>query len=68
MSLKKIGQNIARLREEQNLFQSDLANKAGIAQARISDIEQGKSNFEINTLVKIADALNCTLDINLKPL
>lgn len=65
--LQHIGNNIKELRKFKNWTQQQLADKAGIRMATVSDIESGKSNFEINTLVRIASALHCYLDINLTP-
>lgn len=66
--LTTIGQNIKSLRQYRGLSQKELAELCRMDQARITNIENGKSNFEINTLVRIASALNCTIDIILKPI
>lgn len=65
--LQHIGGNIKKMRKYRKLTQDQLANEAGIRIATISDIESGKANFEINTLVRIASALNCYLDISFTP-
>lgn len=65
--LEHIGNNIRQLREFRKLTQGQLAKKAEIRTATVSDIEAGKANFEFNTLVKIATALNCYLDITFTP-
>lgn len=62
-----IGMNVRRLREYRSLTQSQLAEKAGLRDATISDIENGKANFEIETLIKLAAGLNCYLDIVFTP-
>ena len=59
--LRIIGQNIARLRKESNLTQEDLSGIAQIDRSYLSDVEHGKENISIRTLVKIADALECKL-------
>ena len=66
--LHHIGSNIRQLRKFRNMTQGQLAEAAGIRLATISDIESGKANFEINTLVKLASALRCSLDIMFTPL
>jgi len=65
--LQHIGNNIKELRKFRKWTQQQLADEAGIRMATISDIEAGKANFEINTLVRIASALNCYLDISFTP-
>lgn len=65
--LQHIGNNIKEMRKFRNWTQEHLADKAGLRKATISDIEAGKANFEINTLVRISSALNCYLDIGLTP-
>lgn len=59
--LKIIGQNISKLRKESNLTQEDLSGMAQIDRSYLSDVEHGKENISIKTLVKIADALECAL-------
>lgn len=62
-----VGQMVKQMREYRGLSQQALADEAGLRQATIADIENGKTNFEINTLVRIATALSCTIDIVLQP-
>lgn len=50
--------NIKERREELGLTQKELAEKAGITQSFLCDIEQGRSKPSIDTAVKIANALN----------
>lgn len=59
--LKIIGKNIARLRKENNFTQEDLSGLAEIDRSYLSDIEHGKENISIRTLVRIAGALECKL-------
>jgi len=56
------------MREYRGLSQPELAELAEIDKGEISRIESGQRNCTINTLVKIAAALNCVLDINWEPL
>ena len=65
--LQHIGNNIKELRKFRKWTQQQLADAAGIRMATISDIEAGKANCEIATLVRIASALNCYLDITFTP-
>lgn len=59
--LKIIGKNIARLRKENNFTQEDLSGLAEIDRSYLSDVEHGKENISIKTLVRIANALECKL-------
>lgn len=59
--LEIIGQNIAERRKQQNMTQEDLCGVAEIDRSYLSEIENGKENVSIKTLVKIADALECEL-------
>ena len=50
--------NIKERREELDLSQKELAEKVGISQSFLCDIEQGRSKPSIDTALKIAEALN----------
>ncbi|PUZ21823.1 XRE family transcriptional regulator [Chitinophaga parva] len=65
--LRHIGAMVKQAREYRGLSQEKLAENAALRRATIVDIELGKTNFEINTLVRIASALNFYLDVNLTP-
>lgn len=57
------GENRVRVwREHRGLKAQDLATKAGIAQAFLSQIETGKRDGTVETYRKLADALGVTLD------
>ncbi|KPH81021.1 helix-turn-helix domain-containing protein [Bosea vaviloviae] len=57
------GENLVRVwREHRGLTVSALAEKAGIAQPYLSQIETGKREGTLQTMKKIADALWVTLD------
>lgn len=57
-----ISDNIKIYREKQGLSQRALAEKLGISQAAVSQFENGKNPPKIDTLQKIANALD--VDIN----
>jgi len=59
--LKKIGKNIATLRKQRGLTQEDLCGLAEIDRSYLSEIENGKMNVTIKSLVMIAKALKCEL-------
>lgn len=57
------GENRIRVwREHRGLSVSALADKAGIAQPYLSQIETGKREGTLQTMKKIADALKITVD------
>lgn len=55
--LKIIGENVARLRKEAELSQSDLANLLLVDRAKVNHLESGKYNSTIVNLKQVADAL-----------
>jgi len=59
---KRIGQRIAELRKEQNLTQTQLAERCSIAQAHIARIEAGRYSVGLDTLAQIATALGMAID------
>jgi transcriptional regulator with XRE-family HTH domain len=62
MSPERISRVLKRLREQRGLSQLALAQKAGVAQAYISEMEAGqKKNPGIETLRKLARALKVTV-------
>ncbi|GLC89796.1 helix-turn-helix domain-containing protein [Lysinibacillus piscis] len=52
-----LGEKIRTVREARGLSQEELAEMANINRSRISNIETGKINITINTLVSILNAL-----------
>lgn len=65
--LEGIGKMIKFARESRGLSQQALADACGLRQATIADIETGKQNWSIKTLIAIVNALNYYLDISLTP-
>jgi transcriptional regulator with XRE-family HTH domain len=59
--LMELGKAISRKRRSMELTQSDLAYRIGMEVPNLSVIENGRSNPQILTLVKIASALDCEL-------
>ena len=51
-------------RKKQNITQKRLAEKTGLSQSNISNIEKGSTRPTIETLIKIADALGKRLNIS----
>ena len=65
--LSRIGARIRELRKKKNMSQAELAEKAHIALPRISPIENGKTEMFISTLVRIAESLDVSTDMILRP-
>jgi len=51
------GTRLRRLRREQALSQQDVERMTGVAQATLSDLEQGKRGARASTLRKLAEVL-----------
>jgi transcriptional regulator with XRE-family HTH domain len=60
--LKVIGKNIARIRKERGLTQEDLAGEMELDRPYLSEVENGKMNVTIKTLVSFARTLDTSLD------
>ncbi len=58
-------ENVCRKMEELQISRSDLAKKLDTSPAYITKILRGYSNFTLETMVKIAFALDVELDISL---
>ena len=54
----EIGYQILQLRKQKRISQLELAKKLKTQQSNIARIEAGKENVSVNTLEKIAKALN----------
>lgn len=69
---QKIGELIARVRNQRGLTQKELADKLSTSQSAINRIEAGKQNVTLEMLARISDVLNRELislgsnSINLK--
>lgn len=64
--LEKIGQDIRTAREAQSLTHRQLSERCGIDFAELSRIESGKRNMTVATLVRLAEALDCELIVELE--
>ena len=51
-----------RIRRERGITQVELAQKIGATQGAISMIENGERNPSVPMIVRIAEALDCTVD------
>lgn len=59
--LEMLGKRIIELRKSVGLSQSELANIAGMEKSNLSVIENGKSNPQVLTLVRLASAMGVNL-------
>lgn len=57
----KVGRKIADIRVSKGFSQESLAAKAGLHRAYVGKIERGEKNVGIETLEKVAIALNVNL-------
>lgn len=57
-----VGENIRRIREARGLNQRQLADRVGIAQPWVCQIERGTKNPSLQVSKLIAEVLGCTLD------
>jgi len=57
---------LRRRREDAGLTQADLARAAQLSTSSVSDLELGRHGAAPATLLRIANALGCTLD-DLRP-
>ena len=62
VDFKALGQRVKRVRLLRELTQEQLAEKADVVNSYVGVIERGEKKASINTLVKIANALNCSVD------
>lgn len=66
-SLKSIGSNFRKIRKSKGMTLQEVSDITGLRPATIADIENGNSNWTIISLMKLASALNCYLDISMTP-
>jgi predicted transcriptional regulator len=62
-----IADRVAERRVERNLSQRELAELVGTTQSAIARLERGGRPPRIDTLLRIADALDCDLHVELVP-
>jgi predicted transcriptional regulator len=62
-----IADKVAARRTEMNLSQRELAELCGTTQSAIARLERGGRPPRIDTLLRIAEALDCELHVDLVP-
>jgi len=55
---EKIGDFIARVRQERGMTQAEFAERLGTSQSAVNRIEKGKQNLSLETLGRLSEALN----------
>lgn len=55
---ERIGDFVARIRQEKGMTQAELAERLGTSQSAINRIEKGKQNLSLETLSRLSEALN----------
>jgi ribosome-binding protein aMBF1 (putative translation factor) len=63
----QIADQVARQRAARNLSQRELAALVGTTQSAIARLEAGGRPPRIDTLIRIAEALDCELTVELRP-
>lgn len=58
--LKRIGSNVRKYRKLKALTIAQLSYRSGLGTTSIYEVEHGKVNSNVNTIQKIADALEIT--------
>ena len=56
-----IGENLKRLREEQDMTQMTLAERVCVSQPMIAQLERGTKTMTVPLALAIAQALSCTV-------
>ena len=62
-----VAEAVLRLRRFRGWSQEELADRMGTTQSSVARIERGRANVRLSTLVKLAEALNTTVRIDLEP-
>lgn len=61
--LKEIGDRLRKLRQERNMSQTDVAEAMKVLPNQYNKVENGKVSPGLDTLVRIADALEVSIDV-----
>lgn len=67
-TLRALANRIRELRDRKGISQEELAHRAGLSRTGMGFLETGKRWPRLDTLMKVADGLNITLDELLKGL
>ncbi len=61
-TLRALANRIKELRDRKGISQEELAHRAGLSRTGMGFLETGKRWPRLDTLMKVADGLNITLD------
>ena len=56
-----VGKRIRMLRTERFIAQTELANRIGVSQTHMSNIEHGRTAITLNNLFKLREELGCRM-------
>lgn len=62
-SRRQFGQILRRIRTEKDLTQEELADKSGVAQDKISKLENNNHNPTLDTVFRLLGALNYEIEL-----
>jgi ribosome-binding protein aMBF1 (putative translation factor) len=63
-----VAQDLVALRESRGLSQVQLADRLGVTQSAIAQLESAQPrNVELRTLVRVATALGARVDVSIRP-
>lgn len=65
--IEKLAKQLIAARKEQGLSQQSLAQKLGMKQSQISDLEAGKRDMRVSTLIEVARALGLEMVVIPRP-
>ena len=65
--LKLVGQRIKEIRKSKGMTQADLAKAANMAASNVSELENGKTQIQLLTLLNIIEGLQVSADDILRP-
>ena len=65
-TLRALANRIRELRDQRGISQEELAHRAGLSRTGMGFLETGKRWPRLDTLMKVADGLNITVDELLK--
>jgi HTH-type transcriptional regulator/antitoxin HipB len=63
MNPQQIASIVRHCRKQSGLSQLQLAKLAGIGKTAVFDLEKGKESIQLNTLLKVFDILNITIQL-----
>jgi len=64
---EQLGREIARRRARLGVSQRELAELCGTTQSAIARLESGSRAPRLDTLIRVANALDCELGVRLRP-